>query len=107
MPYGHFHFGLFFPTLSDLAAFSRAVCGLAINGHHPDIFIYAEADSSGAFISTNICVLHYQTGSSAIAIVDLMASPWLSHLPGPPDVFISLTAEGVFTACLLRVIRGS
>jgi hypothetical protein len=104
-PYGHF--GLFFPTLSDLVAFSQAACGLAINGHHLDIFLYGEADLSDAFIFTNTCVLRYQTGSFATATADLMVSSWLTHLPGPPDVFISLTTEDIFTACLLRVVQGS
>jgi hypothetical protein len=104
-PYGYF--GLFLPTLGDLVAFSRAACGLATNGHRLDIFLYAEADSNHSFISTDICALHYHTSSSATATADSIVSSWLSHLSGPPDVFIALAAEDAFTASLLRVVRGS
>ena len=101
------HFGLFFPTLDDLVAFSLAACGLIINGHRLDVFLYAEVDSNQTFISTDTCDLHYRTGSSTIATADLVVSSWLSHLSGPPDVFIALASEDVFTASLFRMVRSS
>jgi hypothetical protein len=101
------HFGLFFATVGDLVAFSRAACGLAINGHRLDIFLYSEADSDHALIYTDTCALHYQTGSSAMDTADSIVSSWLSHLYGPPDVFIILRPEDVFTASLFRMVRGS
>ncbi len=102
----HGHFGVFFPSRGDLAAFSQVACSLVAGGHHLDILLYSGADHDQAFISTDTCTLHYHSTSSATTAV-LIVSSWLSQLSGPFDVIISLTAEDTFTASLLLAVRDS
>jgi hypothetical protein len=102
----HGHFGVFFPSRDDLAAFSQSACGLVAGGHHLDILLYSEADHDQASISTDTCTLHFHSTSSATTAV-LIVSSWLSQSSGPFDVIISLTAEDKFTASLLLSVRDS
>jgi hypothetical protein len=102
----HGHFGVFFPTRDDLAAFSQSACGLVAGGHHLDILLYSEADHDQASITTDTCTLHFHSTSSATTAV-LIVSSWLSQSPGPFDVIISLTAEDKFTTSLLFSVRDS
>jgi hypothetical protein len=102
----HGHFGVFFPSLDDLAAFSHVACSLVVGGHRLDILLYSEADHDQAFISTDTCTLGYHSSSSATTAV-LIVSSWLSQLSGPFDVIITLTAGDIFTASLLLVVRDS
>ncbi len=102
----HGHFGVFFPSRDDLAAFSQAACGLIAGGHHLDILLYSEADHDQAFISTDTCTLHYHSTSSATTAV-LIVSSWLSQSSGPFDVIISLIAEDLFTASLILTAQDS
>jgi hypothetical protein len=101
----HGHFGVLFPTLDDLTAFSQAACGLVINGYHIDILLYAQADTGQTFISTDTCALYFETSSSGSAPADSVVSSWLAHLSGPPDVFLALTIPDMYTNSLLRAIR--
>ena len=101
----HGHFGVLFPTLDDLIAFSQAACGLVINGYHLDILLYAQADTDQTFISTNTCALYFETSSSGSTPADSVVSSWLTHLSGPPDVFVALTITDVHTNSLLRAVR--
>ena len=98
----HGHFGVFFPSLDDLAAFSHVACNLVAGGYRLDILLYSEADHDQAFISTDMCTLRYHSSSSATTAV-LIISSWLSQLSGPFDVIITLTAGDIFTASLLAV----
>lgn len=100
------HFGVFLPSLDDLAVFSQVACDLVIGGHRVDILLYSEAEQDQAFVSTNTCTLHYYSSSSATTPI-LIVSSWLSQLSGPFDVIISLTAEDVFTASLFLSVRNS
>lgn len=100
----HGHFGVFFPSRDDLAAFSQSACGLVTGGHHLDILLYSEADHDQASISTDTCTLHFHSTSSATTAA-LVVSSWLSQPYGPFDVIISLTAEDKFTASLLLSVR--
>lgn len=102
----HGHFGVFFPSRDDLAAFSQAACGLVARGHHLDILLYSEADNDQASISTDTCTLRFHSTSSATTAV-LIVSSWLSQSSGPFHVIISLTAEDKFTASLLLSVRDS
>ena len=102
----HGHFGVFFPTLNDLSAFSPVACDLVVGGHRLDILLYSEAVHDQAFVSTDACTLHYYSSSSATTPA-LIVSSWLSQLSGPFDVIIALTAEDVFTASLRLAVRDS
>ena len=102
----HGHFGVFFPSRDDLAAFSQSACGLVAGGHRLDILLYSETDHDQASISTDRCTLHFHSTSSATTAV-IIASSWLSQPSGPFDVIISLTAEDKFTASLLLSVRDS
>ena len=102
----HGHFGVFFPSRDDLAAFSQSACGLVDGGHHLDILLYSEADHDQASISTDTCTLRFHSTSSATTAV-LIVSSWLSQSSGPFDVIISLRAEDRFTASLLLSVRDS
>ena len=102
----HGHFGVFFPSLDDLAAFSQVACDLVVGGHRLDILLYSEADHDQAFVSTDACTLHYHSSSSAITPA-LLVSSWLSQISGPFDVIIALTAEDVITASLPLAVRDS
>jgi len=99
-------FGICFPGLDDLAAFSHVACGLVRGGHRLDIYLYRETDSDQTFISTDTCALHYTSSSSATPAIFPVPS-WLSRLSGPLDVLITLTADDVFTASLFPAIRNS
>ena len=99
------HFGIFFPTLDDLTAFSKAACGLVINGYHIDILLYAQAHADQTFISTDTCALYFKTSSSGSTPADSVVSSWLAQLPGPPDVFVALTIPDTYTDSLLRAVR--
>ena len=101
----HGHFGVLFPTLDDLIAFSQAACGLVINGYHLDILLYAQADTDQTFISTDTCALYFETSSFESTPADLVVSSWLAHLSAPPDVFVALTITDVHTHSLLRAVR--
>ena len=100
------HFGVFFPTLDDLAAFSQVACDLVVGGHRLDILLYSEADHDQAFISADTCTLHYHSSPSATTAV-LIISSWLSQLSGPFDAIIALIDEDILTASLLLAIRDS
>ena len=101
----HGHFGVLFPTLDDLIAFSQAACGLVINGYRLDILLYAQADTDQTFISTDTCDLYFETSSSGSTPADSVISSWLAHVSGPPDVFVALTITDTYTNSLLRVAR--
>ncbi|KAH9040431.1 hypothetical protein EDB85DRAFT_2173332 [Lactarius pseudohatsudake] len=102
----HCHFGVLFPTLDDLIAFSQAACGLVINGYHIDILLYAQADTNQTFIATDTCDLYFETSTSAGSTpADSVVSSWLAHLSDPPDVFIALTITDTYTNSLLRAVR--
>jgi len=100
------HFGVFFPSRHDLAAFSQAACGLVAGGHHLEILLYSEADDDQASISTGTCTLRFHSTSSATTAA-LIVSSWLSQSSVPFDVIISLTAEDKLTASLFLSIRDS
>ena len=102
----HGHFGVFFPSRDDLAAFSQSACGLVAGGHRLDILLYSEADHDQASISTDTCTLYFHSTSSATTAV-LIVSSWLSQLSGPFDVIISLTTEDKLTAALRPSLRDS
>ena len=102
----HGHFGVFFPSRDDLAAFFQSACGLVASGHYLDILLYSETDHDQASISTDTCTLHFHLTSSATTAV-LIVSSWLSQSSDPFDVIISLTAEDKFTASLLLSVRDS
>jgi hypothetical protein len=97
-------FGIFFPSLDDLSAFSQVACALVLGGHRLDIFLYAETAFGQAFILTESCALHYHSSSSvSIAGLGLDVSSRLSCLSGPFDVVITLTVEDDLTASLPSV----
>jgi len=102
----HGHFGIFFPSRDDLAAFSQSACGMVAGGHHLDILLYSELDHDQASIFTDTCTLHFHSTSSTTTAI-LLVSSWLSQPSGPFDVIISLTAEDKFTASLLLSVRDS
>jgi hypothetical protein len=98
------HFGIFFPALDDLTAFSQVACALVFRGHRLDIFLYTEIDLGQALVSTNACALHYHSRSfTTTAGLGRGVLSWISRLSGPLDVVITLTAEDEFTASLLAV----
>ena len=99
-------FGIFFPTLGDLTAFSQVACDLVVGGHRLDILLYTETETDQDFISTGPCVLHYHSSFPATTAV-LVVSSWLSRLFGPIDVFITLAVEDIFMASLLLSLRDS
>lgn len=102
------HFGIFFPALDDLTAFSQVACALVFRGHRLDIFLYTEIDLGQAFISMNACALHYHSRSSTTtAGLGQGVSSWISRLSDPLDVVIALTAEDEFTASLLLAVETS
>ena len=101
----HGHFGVVFPTLDDLIAFSQAACGLIINGYHLDILLYAQEDTDQTFISTDTCVLYFETGTSGSTPADSVVSSWLADLSGHPDVFVVLTITDPYTNSLLRALQ--
>ncbi len=103
MPLGRF--GILFPTLNDLTAFSQAACGLVINGYHIDTLLYAQADTDQNFITTDTCALYFETSASGSNPADTVVPSWLTHLSGPPDVFIALTTADVYTNSLLRAVQ--
>jgi hypothetical protein len=99
------HFGIVFPTLDDLIAFSQAACGLLVNGYHLDILLYAQADTDQTFISTDTCTLYFETSTSGSTPADSVVSSWLAHLSAPPGVFVALTITDVHTNSLLRAVQ--
>lgn len=102
------HFGIFFPALDDLDAFSQVACALVFRGHRLDIFLNTEIDLGQAFVSTSPCALHYHSRSSATtAGLGQGVSSWISHLSDPLDVVIALTAEDEFTSSLLLAVKTS
>jgi hypothetical protein len=102
------HFGIFFPALDDLTAFSQVACALVFRGHRLDIILYTELDLDQAFISTNACALRYHSRSSATtAGLGPGVSSWISRLSGPLDVVIALATEDEFTASLPLAVRNS
>jgi len=101
------HFGILFPFLHDLAAFSQVACALVAGGHRLDIFLYKESDSDPAFLSRS-CVLHYHSSSSATtAGLGPGVSSWLTRLSGPLDVVIALRAEDELMASLILAVQDS
>lgn len=93
------HFGIFFPFLHDLAAFSNVACALVAGGYRLDIFLYRESDSDVAFLSRP-CVLHYRSTGPG-------ASSWVTRLSGPLDVVIALREEDEVTASLILAVQDS
>lgn len=101
------HFGIFFPFLHDLAAFSQVACALVADGHRLDIFLYQESDSDPAFLSRS-CVLHYHSSASATtAGLGPGVFSWVTRLSGPLDVVIALRAEDELTASLILAVQDS
>ncbi|KAI9459029.1 hypothetical protein F5148DRAFT_983589 [Russula earlei] len=96
-------FGIFFPTLDDLAAFSQVACRLVIGGHRLNVFLYTETDQDQSFISTDTCTLRYLSSSSATSA----SLPGFPIYPDPFDVLITVTAEDIFTVSLLLAIKDS
>ena len=101
------HFGILFPFLHDLAAFSQVACALVAGGHSLDIFLFKESDSGPAFLSRS-CVLHYYSTSSATtAGLGPGVSSWVTRLSGPLDIVIALRAEDELTASLISSVQDS
>jgi len=101
------HFGILFPFLHDLAAFSKVACALVAGGHRLDIFLYKESDSDLAFLSRS-CVLHYHsTSSTTTAGLGPGVSSWVTRLSGPLDVVIALKAEDELMASLILAVQDS
>jgi hypothetical protein len=101
------HFGIFFPCLHDLAAFSQVACALVAGGHRLDIFLYKESGSDPAFLSGS-CVLHYHSSTSATtAGLGPGVSSWAIRLSGSLDVVIALRVEDELTASLILAVQDS
>jgi hypothetical protein len=100
------HFGIFFPGLDHLTAFSQAACALVLRGHRLYIFLYTEVDLDQTFISANACALHYYSRSSVTSAgLGPSISSWISRLSDPLDVVIALTAEDEFVTSLLLSVK--
>ena len=101
------HFGIFFPFLHDLTAFSQVACALVAGGHRLDIFLYKESGPDPAFLSGS-CVLHYHSPTSATtAGLGPGVSSWVTRLSGSLDVVIALSAEDELTASLILAVQDS
>ena len=101
------HFGILFPFLRDLAAFSQVACALVAGGHHLDIFLYKESGLDPAFLSGS-CVLHYHSSTSANTVgLGPGVSSWVTRLSGSLDVVIALRAEDELTASLILAVQDS
>jgi hypothetical protein len=101
------HFGILFPFLHDLAAFSNVACALVAGGYRMDIFLYKESHSDLAFLSRSCVLQYHSTSSTTTAGLGPGVSSWVTRLSGPLDVVIALRTEDELTASLILAVQDS